>query len=83
MFVVIVFITYFPMHSYPINIFADSVTLTRCCLWANANKINIPFLINSFTIFFNMIFIKTYLQTSLHICMENVLISGLELINSY
>ena len=45
MFVVIVFITYFPMHSYPVNIFANSVTLTMCCFRANADKTNIPFLI--------------------------------------
>ena len=59
MFAVIVFITYFPMQSYPIDIFADSVTFTRCCFRANTNKINIPFLINSVNILF-MIFAKTY-----------------------
>ena len=35
----------FSMHSFQINIFADSVTLTRCCFRANANTRNIPFLI--------------------------------------
>ena len=80
-FAVIVFIIYFPMHSYPINIFADSVTLTRCCFQANANEINKPFLINIINIFFNMIFVKTYTTNSLKVCMENILISGLKLID--
>ena len=36
-----------------------SVTLTRCCFRTSANKANIPFLIKSVHIFYNMILIKT------------------------
>ena len=55
------------MYSYPINIFADTVTFTLCCLGTNANKASIPVLIKSVYIFYNMILIKMMLQTSLKV----------------
>ena len=59
MFTIVVFIANFPMHSYPIDIFTDSVTFTLCCFRTNANIVYILFLIKSVDIFYNMIFIKT------------------------
>ena len=54
-FTMVVFIANFPMHSYPIDIFADSVTFILCCFWTNANKASLPVLIKSVHIFYNVI----------------------------
>ena len=73
MFTIVVFITKFPMHSDPVDIFADSVTLTSCCFRTNVNKNIIHFLIKSFHILYNTILIKTDITNfikSLHILMS-------------